>query len=200
MFINKRFILASSSRSRYKILKQNKLTFKQSKPKCDEEKIKKELIKRKEKPINVVKKLAREKAISVSLKNPKTITIGCDTIILLNNKMVHKATDLKTAEKKILNMSGKTHKIISVVVAYKYNERIWEHDETTFVEIRKLSKKEVRNYLAACGKDILSSVGCYQIERLGPRIIKKISGDFFNVMGLPLFPVLNFLKRLNKAK
>ena len=119
MLINKEFILASSSKSRFKILKQNKLNFKQVEPKCDEEKIKKKLLKNNNKPTDVVKILAREKTISVSIKNPKEITVGCDTIILLNKKMIQKAKNLNEAQKKITEMSGKKHNIISAVSVYK---------------------------------------------------------------------------------
>ena len=62
--------------------------------------------------------------------------------------------------------------------------------ETTVVEIRKL-RKQIEGYLKKSGKQILQSVGCYQLEALGPQIIKDIKGDFFNVMGLPLFKLLN---------
>jgi len=198
MFINKKFILASSSKSRFKILKQNKLSFRRVKPKCNEEKIKQKLLKHKNKPTDVAKILAREKAVSVSTKNPKEITVGCDTIILLNNKMIQKAKNFKEAENKILKMSGKKHKIISAVSVYKNKTKVWEHTETTAVEIRKLTKKEIRKYLGVCGRDVLSSVGCYQIEKCGPIIINKIDGDFFNVMGFPLSPFLNFLKNFYK--
>ena len=68
------------------------------------------------------------------------------------------------------------------------------------VEIRNLTHKEIKSYLQVCGKDVLTSVGCYQIEKLGPLIIKKTHGDFFNVMGFPLFPFLKFLKELNIKK
>ena len=194
MFINKKFILASSSKSRFKILKQNKLNFKQIKPRCDEEKIKQQLLKNKKSPISVVKKLAREKTVSVSINNPKEVTVGCDTIILLNKKMIQKAKNLNEAEKKILKMSGKKHKIISAISVYKNKTRLWEHVEITTIEVRKLTIKEIRKYLSFCGRGVLSSVGCYQIEKNGPTIIKNINGDFFNVMGFPLFPFLNFLK------
>ena len=155
------------------------------------------LIKNKKNPVDIARKLASEKALSVSTKNPNKTTVGCDTIIVLNKEVISKAKDRKTAEKKILKLSGKKHKIISAVSVYKNKKKIWGCVETTVVEIRKLTKKEVKHYLGLCGKDVLSSVGCYQIERFGPIIIKKIQGDFFNVMGFPLFHFLNFIKKLN---
>ena len=56
----------------------------------------------------------------------------------------------------------------------------------------KLNQKQINSYLKKTGKNVLSSVGCYQVEKLGPQIIKTINGDFFNVLGFPLFPFLTF--------
>ena len=82
MFINKPFILASSSKSRYNILKKNNLNFVKKNPQCNEEFIKKKLINKNKKPIQIVKTLAKEKAKSVSVQHPKELVIGCDTIII----------------------------------------------------------------------------------------------------------------------
>ena len=61
--------------------------------------------------------------------------------------------------------------------------------------MKTLNQKQIDTYLKKTGKNILSSVGCYQVERLGPQIIKSIKGDFFNVLGFPLFPFLIFLSK-----
>ena len=61
--------------------------------------------------------------------------------------------------------------------------------------MNKLNQKQINIYLKKTGKNILSSVGCYQVEKLGPQIIKSINGDFFNVLGFPLFPFLTFLSK-----
>ena len=164
MFINKKFILASSSKSRYKILKQNNLNFFKKKPTCNEELIKKKLNKDKKKPIQIVKFLAKVKAKSISFKKPKELVIGCDTIILFHNKIVDKARDLKSAKKKIKKLSGKEHKIISAVSIFKNKKQIWSCTQTTKVKIRKLSTKNINDYINICGKQILQSAGCYQIE------------------------------------
>ena len=67
-----------------------------------------------------------------------------------------------------------------------------------FAAIRNLSINEINYYLKKSGKKILQSAGCYQIESLGPNIIENIKGDFFNVMGFPLFPFLKFLQKHKK--
>ena len=200
MFINKKFILASSSKSRYKILKQNNLNFLKKKPTCNEELIKKKLNKKNKTPIQIVKHLAKEKAKSVSINNTKQLVVGCDTIIIFHNKIINKTINFKTAQKKLKKLAGKEHDIISAVSIFKNKKQIWSCTQTTKVKIRKLSTKNINDYINICGKQILQSAGCYQIESCGPIIIENIKGDFFNVMGFPLFPFLLFLKKFNIKK
>jgi len=197
MFFNKKFILASSSRSRFLILKNNKLNFYQTSPKCNEELIKKKKTKEKLSPKTISLHLAKNKAESISKKKHKFLVVGSDTIIEFNKKIIGKAKNLREAKKKITKLSGKKHKIHSSAVAYYKNKIVWKASQTTTVKIRKLNKKEINQYLKQTNKDILCSVGCFQVEKDGPKIIEYIKGDFFNVMGFPLFPFLKFLKKFN---
>ena len=77
---------------------------------------------------------------------------------------------------------------------------MWSCSNEVKVKLRKLKDQEIEEYLKSCGLDILNSVGCYQIEKNGPVIIERINGDFFSVMGFPLFPFLLFLKKFNIKK
>ena len=198
IFINtlmhQKFILASSSKSRYKILKNAGLNFTQKKPNCNEEDIKK-TINRKTKPEIFAKKLSYEKARSVSIKKlyANKIVLGCDTVIYHNGKILDKVNSIDKAQKKIKSLSGKTHLIVSDLTICLNGSKVWENYEKTNVKIRKLNNREIKTYLKKTGKQILSSVGCYQIESLGPNIIESIKGDYFNVMGLPLFNLLDYL-------
>ena len=192
--MHQKFILASSSKSRYKILKNAGLNFTQKKPNCNEEDIKK-TFNRKTKPEIFAKKLSYEKAKSVSKLKQYTnkIVLGCDTVIYHNGKILDKVSSVEKAKKKIKSLSGKTHIIVSGLTICINGFKVWEDYEKTHVKIRKLNNKDVDTYLKKTGKQILSSVGCYQIESLGPNIIERIKGDYFNVMGLPLFNLLNYL-------
>ena len=105
MFINKPFILASSSQPRYKILKNINLKFTVIKPLCDEEDIKKKLNK-KTKPKQTAKVLAEEKARSVSIKKPNKLVVGCDTVLIFEKKAINKAKNIKEAFLKIKKLSG----------------------------------------------------------------------------------------------
>ena len=195
MFTHNTYVLASSSKSRFNILKKSGFLFKQVKPTCNEEKIKNKIKMKKTKPSLVAKKLSYEKAKSIS-KTKKYFddyVIGCDTLIYLDNKIFDKAKNLKEAKKKIKTLSGKTHKIVSGLTICKNGRKIWQCSSTTEVKVRKLNALQINKYLKKTGNQILSSVGCYKIESLGPNIIEEIRGDFFNVMGIPLFKLLKYV-------
>ena len=200
MFFNKKFILASNSKSRFFILKNNKLNFRRISPTCDEEKIKKKIIKEKFSPKKISLYLAINKAASVSKKHYNSLVIGSDTTIDLNNKIIEKARNIKEAKKKLNKLSGGKHSIYSSAAAYYKNKLVWTTTQKTTVKVRSLKIKEINEYLKKTDKSILLSVGCFQIEKEGPNIIENIKGDFFNVMGFPLFPFLKFLKTFNIKK
>ena len=196
MFLNKPFILASNSISRYRLLKNAGLSFTQTKTLCDESNIKNKLIKKKINKKNFPKLLAKEKALSVSFKKPNQLVVGSDTIIFFKNKIINKVNSLEEAKKKLQKLSGNNHQIISAVSVCFKKEQIWSSQQTSTIMIKKLNENEIDNYLKTTGSEILSSVGCYQAEKLGPQVIKSIKGDFFNVLGFPLFPFLSFLSKV----
>ena len=196
---NEKVILASSSSSRKKILRKIGLCFCSTAPKIDEQKIKANLLKKNYSVKKITLELAKNKSKKISKKFKKSLVIGCDTMIELNKKPLNKARNLSEAKEKLKKISGKRHSIHSSIYITKNYKKIWQHTETSFVTIRKLGNKDIKKYLESCGRQVLQSVGCYQAEKRGPQIIKKIEGDFFNVLGLPVFPFISFIKkRYNK--
>ena len=192
MTLKKNFLLASKSSSRYRILKGVGLKFKIINPRCNEELIKEKLLNLKINIKNLPKYLAKEKALSVS-KKTNSLVVGSDTVIIFQNKIISKAKNLKEAKRKLKKLSGKKHKIISAVSVCQKEKQIWSSKQESTITLKKLNNEQIDEYLKTAGKQILSSVGCYQAEKLGPQIIKSIKGDFFNVLGFPLFPFLSFL-------
>ena len=195
MILNKQFILASNSASRKMLLKNAGLKFFSEKPLCNEDYIKDQLLKKNTKKTNLPKLLAEAKALSVSENYTKYLVVGSDTIILFNNTIINKAKTMKEAKKKLQKLSGKKHQIISGASVCLNNKQIWSYQQTSTIHMSALNQKQINTYLEKTGKNILSSVGCYQVERLGPQIINSIKGDFFNVLGFPLFPFLTFLSK-----
>ena len=197
MTLSKDFLLASSSSSRRRLLKGAGLKFETIKPRCNEELIKEKLLNLKINIKNLPKYLAKEKAMSVSKKTNKLV-VGSDTVIIFQNTLISKAKNLKEAKKKLQKLSGKKHKIISAVSVCQKENQIWSTKQESTITLKKLNNEQIDEYLKKTGKQILSSVGCYQAEKLGPQIIKSIKGDFFNVLGFPLFPFLSFLSNRKK--
>ena len=200
MSINTFFILASASKSRTLILKKINLNFKNIRPKCDESYYKKKFRYLKYSSEKISLELAKIKAKSVSVRKKESLIIGSDTVINYKGKIIEKAKSIITARKNIKKLSGKKHIIISSAAAYYKHKLIWSCSEKTIVKLRKLNTQDINKYLKMCGNTILGSVGCYQIEKNGPLIIENIKGDFFNVMGFPLFPFLCFLKKFKIKK
>ena len=114
---------------------------------------------------------------------------------MFQKKIINKATSLFEAKEKIKKLSGKKHQIISGVSVCYNGRQIWSTHQKSTVSLYKINDSQVDQYLKHTGKEILSSVGCYHAEKLGPQIIEFIKGDFFNVLGFPLFPFVAFLKR-----
>ena len=200
MLFNTKFILASSSASRYKILKNNNLEFYKIIPNCKETPLKKSLIKNKTPLIKISLELARLKSKNISKFKKNIMVVGSDTTIIIKNKILNKAKNLKEAKNKIKLLSGSFHEVCSSASVFFNEKELWNATQKTKVKIRNLENKEIDIYLKKYGKDILSSVGCYQVELGGANIIEEIKGDFFNVMGFPLFPFLKFLKQNNINK
>lgn len=194
MLFNTHFILASSSSSRYKILKNNNLYFARIKPRCNEGVLKKKLIKIKSTPRKISLELARLKSKSISTKKTSELIVGSDTVISFRGNLINKAKNIIEAKTKILELSGKSHDIYSSASVFFNQKEIWKSTQKSTITIRELTEKEVDNYLSVVGKQILNSVGCYHIESLGPNIIEDAKGDYFNIMGFPLFPFLQFLR------
>ncbi|PPR47852.1 MAG: Septum formation protein Maf [Alphaproteobacteria bacterium MarineAlpha5_Bin9] len=193
------FILASTSKSRKKILDNCKLQYICKKPRCNEEIIKKKLMKKSLDPEKISLRLAMEKAKSISRMNKKIIVVGSDTVIDFEGSVIDKAKNMSEAYTKIEKLSGKKHTIISSAAAYFDSKLVWKVSEKTLVFIKCLEKKEIKKYLKIHGRGVLESAGCYKIENQN-NLIEKIEGDFFNVMGFPLFPFLNFLTLTNNKK
>jgi septum formation protein len=170
------------------------------KPICNEHIIKKKLLKKNYPPKLISLELARKKARSIGLKKINKLVVGSDTVISIRGHLLDKASNIKEARKTLLTMSNNEHSIYSSASAYYNKKEIWNSTQKTTVKIRKITQKEADLYLKNIGKKILNSVGCYRLEKEGPNIIENINGDFFNVMGFPLFPFLVFLKKFNIKK
>ena len=189
-------ILASSSKSRAKLLEAAGLAFIVESPGLDESAMRQAVAGGEAlAPHDVAEVLARAKAEAVSEVAPKAHVIGGDQVLAFGDVIMSKPESMEAARRQLLDLSGKTHTLHTSVAVATNGETIWADTTVAILTIRKLSPEFIGRYLAAAGEEVLSSVGAYQIESMGVQLFEKIDGDYFSILGLPLIPLLDTLRR-----
>jgi septum formation protein len=189
-------ILASSSKSRAKLLEAAGLSFIVEPPGLDESAMRQAVAGDEAlAPHDVAEVLARAKAEAVSEVASKAYVIGGDQVLAFGDVIMSKPDSMETARRQLLDLSGKMHTLHTSVAVATNGETIWTETTIATLTMRKLSHQFIGRYLAAAGEEVLSSVGAYQIESLGIELFEKIDGDYFSILGLPLIPLLDTLRR-----
>ena len=189
-------ILASGSKSRARVLEAAGLAFIVEPPGLDEAVMRQAVGgKGSLSPHDVAEVLARAKAEAVSDLAPKAYVIGGDQVLALGDTIFSKPDSMEAARRQLLDLSGKTHTLHTAVAVATDGETIWAETTIATLTMRKLSPEFIGRYLAAAGEEVLSSVGAYQLELLGVQLFEKIDGDYFSILGLPLIPLLDTLRR-----
>jgi len=195
--IKRRIILASGSPRRQKLLKLLGLKFKVAKSNLNEEVLTKKLAG--SKPKNLVKLLSLSKAISILDPNYKMaikgdeIIAGFDTIVVCKNKIIGKPKNKTDALKKLLFLSNKQHKVLTGITILDLKKKLIVVDyDVTSVTMKKISNQEAKDYVKS--REPLDKAGGYAIQGKGKKFIKSISGDYFNVVGLPINKFLLMLR------
>jgi septum formation protein len=189
-------ILASASKSRARILEAAGLAFIIEPPGLDEAVMRQAVSgERVLAPHDVAEVLARAKAEAVSDLAPKAYVIGGDQVLALGATILSKPENMEAARRQLLDLSGKSHTLHTAVAVATNGETIWAETTVATLTMRKLIPEFIGRYLAAAGDEVLSSVGAYQIESIGVQLFEKIDGDYFSILGLPLIPLLDTLRR-----
>ena len=189
-------ILASGSKSRARVLEAAGLAFIVEPPGLDEAVMRQAVGgKGSLSPHDVAEVLARAKAEAVSDLAPKAYVIGGDQVLALGDTIFSKPDSMEAARRQLLDLSGRTHTLHTAVAVATNGETIWAETTIATLSMRKLSPEFIGRYLAAAGEEVLGSVGAYQLESLGVQLFEKIDGDYFSILGLPLIPLLDTLRR-----
>jgi septum formation protein len=189
-------ILASSSKVRARLLQAAGLTFSVQSPGLDEHAMRQAISSTGAlSPQDVAEVLARAKAEAVSGLLPAALVIGADQVLALGERILSKPDTMEEARSELLDLSGKSHALHSAVALAKNGATLWAHSETSTLMMRELTPQFIGRYLAAAGGEVLSSVGAYQLEGLGIQLFEKVDGDYFSILGLPLLPLLDALRR-----
>ena len=138
--------------------------------------------------------LAREKACFVSSKNPGRYVVGADQTLALGNRLFSKPAGRAQAADQLRLLAGGTHKLHSAVVVARDGKMMFSDVSVARMTMRRLAENEIEAYLDQAGQAVTTSVGAYQLEGLGVHLFDRIEGDHFTILGLPLLPLLAFLR------
>lgn len=190
-------VLASQSASRRAMLEKAGVPAFVDPARIDEEELTAGMRAEGLKALEVAEALAELKAQRVSARHKGAIVLGCDQMLECEGQWFTKPETRGRAKAQLQALSGKTHELVSCVVAVRDNGRLWHKTESAKVTLRPLSEDFIDWYLDTAGESVLHCAGTYQIEGLGPQLFARTQGDFFTIQGLPLLPLLEFLRAQN---
>ena len=186
-------ILASKSKVREEILKNNGIQCLVMPSSVDEEPVKKSLINEGATPEIISKNLAELKANKVSQKNFDILVLGADSVIDLNGELISKPENRIDAFNILKKLNGKKHSLISSVCISKNGSMIWNHTDKAYLTMKNFSDKELKDYLDKISDEALYAYNVYQIEGEGRKLFTEIDGDENTVMGLPIINIKNYI-------
>jgi septum formation protein len=187
-------VLASASRSRLELLRRAGLHLRAEPARVDESEVKASLRAEQADAAAAAETLAELKASKISLRAPGALVIGADQILDCEGRWFDKPPDRAAAVAHLRALGGKTHALATAVCVVRDGVRIWHHREAPRLTMRPLDGVYIESYLDAAGPAVLETVGAYRLEDLGAQLFTKVSGDYFTILGLPLLPLLGFLR------
>ena len=146
-------------------------------------------------PREIALLLAREKAKAVSANYPGSYVIGADQTLALGDRLFNKPAGRPQALAQLRDLAGNSHELNSAVAVVHDGQIVFEDVSVARMTMREMTEDELSAYLDAAGDAVSTSVGAYQLESLGIHLFERIEGDHFTILGLPLLPLLAFMRR-----
>lgn len=188
-------VLASSSASRAAILKAAGIAFTAIPARIDETALIESLEAEGAKPRDIADALAEAKTLKVAGQVPLPgLVIGADQLLVCEDRIFEKPRDRAEAVAHLTFLQGKTHELIGGLCGAAGGAVIWRHVSVARLTLRAMDAGAIEDYLTAAGPEVLGSVGCYHLEGLGVHLMSRIDGDYTSILGLPILPVLDFLR------
>ena len=190
-----RLVLASQSASRRAMLTAAGVPFSATSPGVDEDAAKAGLRSQGVAPRDFADALAELKALRVSQREPDALALGSDSLMVLaDGTILDKPTSREEAAEHLRAMSGGRHSIVSAAVIAEQGRPVWRHVDRAMLHVRPLSEAFLEQYLDAEWPTIAGCAGCFRIEGPGAQLFARIDGSQFTVLGMPLLPVLDYLR------
>jgi septum formation protein len=187
-------VLASQSAARISLLERAAIAFMAEASAVDERAVEAPLLAKGVSPADLASALAEAKALDVSARHPEALVIGGDQTLELDGERFTKPESVAAARRQLARLAGHSHRLHSAVAVARDGDVIWRHRASATMTMRALDLPAIDAYLAVVGDRVMGSVGAYQLEGPGVRLFEKIEGDFFVILGLPLLPLLAYLR------
>lgn len=187
-------VLASASRARATLLAEAGLALRADPAGIDENALKSALRAKGAEAGRAALALAEAKALRVSVRHDGVLVIGADQMLVLDQRWFDKPESAAEAREHLLALRGQRHELVTAVCVARDGAVLWRQVERPSLVMRNFSDTFLDAYLATVGDDVLTTVGAYRLEGRGVQLMARIDGDYFSILGLPLLPLLDFLR------
>ena len=144
--------------------------------------------------------LADLKALAGARLRPGALVIGADQTLASDGRLYDKPVDAHEARAHLRRLRGRTHTLHAAICVARDDRVIWRHLSQAHLTMRDFSDAFLDDYVALCGESLTTSVGAYRLEGPGTQLFERIEGDYFAILGLPLLPLLDFLRGAGVAR
>ena len=188
-----KLVLASGSGIRRQMLENAGVSFEVSLPRVDEDAVRQSLLAEGASARDIADALAELKARKVSTRMPGALVLGCDQVLSFDGQIMAKPTSREQAEQQLRQLRGAGHQLLSAAVICEDGQPIWRFVGTVRLQMRDFSDSYLTTYLDRNWPDISNSVDGYKLESEGVRLLNRVDGDYFTVLGMPLLELLSYL-------
>lgn len=187
-------ILASASTARQRLLANAGVVAETDPAHIDESAIKAECRRAGRSSTDCATRLAEAKARAVAARHHGGLVLGADQLLDCAGEWYDKPRDREEARDQLRRLRGRSHELVTAATIVRDSEHLWQAIEQPRVTLRSFSDAFLERYLDAMGERVFKTVGGYELEGLGAQLMAKIEGDYFAILGLPLLPLLHFLR------
>ena len=187
-------VLASASATRRAMLERAGLAVEIDPPRTDEDEIKRSMRASGFDAAATAEALSEQKARSVARRHAGALVVGADQILECDGTSFDKPADFDTARIQLRALAARRHDLVSAVCIVQDGERLWHAVDRAQLWMRPLGEEFIETYLRAVGDAAFAGPGSYQVEGLGAQLFQRIEGDHYTILGLPLLPLLDFLR------